>query len=196
MVNFCKMIIGVCGRVSAGKETLTSFLRDKGFVYLETSAIIKEELAKLGLEITRENMQNWADDLRKKNGVGALMKLMLERVKKEPKKNYLFDSLRNTGEASFLEKKIKDFILIGVDAPQKIRFQRMLARGKSSDPKTWDEFLKMDARDNFDASNPMGQQTGRLLERADFVIVNDKDLQDAMKRVEEVWGHIEKKNSL
>ena len=29
------MIIGLTGRIAAGKETLTDFLRKKGFVYLE-----------------------------------------------------------------------------------------------------------------------------------------------------------------
>ena len=108
------MIIGMAGRVGAGKETLTSFLRNKGFVYFETSAILKEELTKLGLDITRENMQNLGDKLRKKDGVGALMNIMLERAKKDMTKNYIFDSLRNSGEAVFLKKEFKDFILIGV----------------------------------------------------------------------------------
>ena len=184
------MIIGVCGRVAAGKETLTSFLRDKGFVYFETSAIIKEELAKLGLEITRENMQNWADEQRARHGVGVLMKIMLQKAEKDKHKNYIFDSLRNAGEAEFMRKNVKDFILIGVDASQKVRFQRILSRGKPSDPKTWEEFLKMDARDNFDSENPMGQQTGKLLEMSDYVVINDKDLASAMEQVKQLWNKI------
>ena len=182
------MIIGLCGRVGAGKETLTSFLRVKGFVYLESSAIIKEELVKEGLGITRENMQDWADALRRKNGVGALMQVMLGRV--EEGKNYIFDSLRNGGEAVFLHEKTKDFILIGVDASRKIRFERVLKRNKASDPKTWEEFVKMDERDNFDASDPMGQQTGKLLEMSDFVIVNEGDVEEGLRRVEEIWSEI------
>ena len=181
------MIIGLTGRIAAGKETLTSFLREKGFVYFETSAILKAMLLERGSEITRENMQNLGDELRKQNGVGALMSIMLERAGKDKSKNYIFDSLRNSGEAVFLREKVKGFILIGVDASQKIRFERILKRGKPSDPKTWEEFLKMDARDNFDEKDPMGQQTGRLLEMADFVIVNDGDLRDSMKQIEEIW---------
>jgi len=42
------MIIGICGRIAAGKETLTKFLRDKGFVYLESSKVIADELRKEG----------------------------------------------------------------------------------------------------------------------------------------------------
>lgn len=184
------MIIGVCGRVAAGKETLTGFLREKGFVYLVSSDLINEALVKRGLEITRKNQQDVADELRREEGVGVLMKMFLDKIAKEPSKNYLIDSLRNAGEAEFMRKNVKDFILIGVDAPQKVRFQRILSRGKPSDPKTWQGFLEMDARDNFDSENPMGQQTGKLLEMSDYVVINDTDLASAMKQVEQIWNKI------
>jgi len=181
------MIIGVCGTLAAGKETLTGFFREKGFVYFETRQIIIEELKKLGLELSRKNMQDWADEQRKKFGVGALMKIMLERAQKDPAKHYMFDSLRNDGEAEFMRKNFKDFVLIGVDAPREIRFKRAVARAKPSDPVIWEEFLKVDERDLNDASNPLGQQTQKLLDMADFKIVNDKDLESAQKQVEDIY---------
>jgi dephospho-CoA kinase len=184
------MIIGLTGRIAAGKETLTDFLRKKGFVYLETSKMLIEELEKRGLEINRWNMQNLGDELREKDGSGALMKLLLKKT--EPGKNYMFDSLRNAGEAEYLRKNVKDFVLIAIDAPQKIRFERILKRNKPSDPKTWEEFLKIDNRDFFDKTNPMGQQVGKCMEAADFKIMNESDLEKSMKEIEEVWEKIEK----
>ena len=186
------MIIGVCGRVAAGKETLTSFLREKGFVYLVSSDLINEELVRRGMEITRKNQQDVADELRNKYGVGILMQMFLDKIAKDVSKNYIIDSLRNSGEAIFMREKIKNFILIGIDASQKTRFERIISRGKSSDPKTWEEFLKMDARDNFDTENPMGQQTQKLLDMADFVVVNDGDLGSARKQVEKMWEEMNK----
>jgi dephospho-CoA kinase len=185
------MIIGVCGRIGAGKETLTKFLRDKGFVYLESRKGIKEELEREGKEVTMESLQDKGDELRKKHGVGAVMILLLDKTRKDEKKNYIFDSLRNVGEAEFLRKEREDFVLIGVDAPREIRFKRMLKRAKPSDPKTWEDFLKVDERDNFDVNDPLGQQTGKLLEIADYVIVNDGDLDRAMNEVCEIWEQIE-----
>jgi dephospho-CoA kinase len=179
------MIIGVTGTVAAGKETLTSYFREKGFIYFETREIIKEELTKLGLEHSRTNMQDWADKLRQENGPGALMQVMLDRT--EPGKNYMFDSLRNHLEAEFLKSKLGDeFLLLAVDAPAEIRFQRMVSRGKESDPRTWEEFVRMNERDLDDKSNPHGQHVGKLLEMADFVITNDSDIEKAEKQVEKV----------
>ena len=187
------MIIGIAGRIAAGKETLTSFLRDKGFIYLETSKMITEELIKQGIEPSRWNQQNLADGWRKQHGVGAVMKMLLEKT--EAGKNYIFDSLRNAGEAEFLRQNVKDFVLIGVDAEQKIRFERVLKRNKSSDPKIWEEFLKVDSRDFFDEKDPMGQQVGKLLEIADFKI-NNTDLHKSMKEIEEIWEKIMKNNQI
>ena len=185
------MIIGICGRVAAGKETLTKFLRDKGFEYHQSSDIIKEGLEELGAEVTRENMQDLADKWRKESGVGVLMKKILKKIDKDGM--HIIDSLRNKGEVDFMRENHDNFILIGVDADKKIRFKRMLNRGKPSDPKTWEEFLKMNERDNFDKENPTGQQTGKCLEASDFVIVNDTDLNSALKQVEEIWDKISDK---
>jgi len=138
-------------------------------------------------------MQDKGDELRKKFGVAAVMILLINKTINEPDKNYIFDSLRNAGEAEFLRRERKDFILIGVDAPKEIRFKRMLKRAKESDPKTWEEFIKVDERDNFDTSNPMGQQTGKLLEICDFVILNNNSLDDSINQVEEAWKKIQSK---
>lgn len=181
------MIIGITGRIAAGKETLTSFLRDKGFVYIETSKILKEELVKRGLEVDRWNMQNLGDEWRGKFGHGALMKMLLEKT--ESDKNYIFDSLRNAGEVEFLRNNVPGFVLIAVDANQKIRFDRVLKRNKLTDPKIWEDFLKVDNRDFFDESNPLGQQVGKCMELADFRIDNS-DLQKSINEVAEIWEKI------
>ena len=81
--------------------------------------------------------------------------------------------------------------VIGVDAPQKVRYERLIKRGKESDPKTWEEFLKVDNRDFFDKNNEMGQRVGQCLEIADFVIYNE-DLDKSMQEIEKVWEKIEK----
>ena len=184
------MIIGVAGRIGAGKEALTNFFREKGFEYFETSQIIIEELKKIGKEVNREGMQDWGDEQRKAHGPGALMKIMLERTKKSPEKDYIFDSLRNSKEVDFMRQNVKDFFLIGVDANPKIRFERILKRGKESDPKTWEGFLKMDERDNFDKDNEFGQQTGKCIGMADFIVVNDDDLESSMKQIKEIYEKI------
>ena len=192
------MIIGITGRIAAGKETLTSFLRKKEFIYFETSKMLAQELEKRGLEVNRWNMQNLGDELREREGVGGLMKMLLEKT--EPGKNYIFDSLRNPGEADFLKENVKDFVLIGVDAPQKIRFERILKRNKPSDPKTWEEFLKIDARDKGVGEPESGQQNAATMAMADFQLYNDGDIGSIHENAKLILGKVNdivnQKNSL
>lgn len=181
------MIIGLTGRIAAGKETLTEFFRQKGFVYLESSKLLNDELIKRGIEITRKNQQDLGDELRRKFGAGILMKMFLDKLDKN--KNYVIDSLRNPKEAEFLRNCGIKFFLIAVDAPQELRFQRVLKRGKLSDPKTWEEFLKTDERD-FASDDPLGQQVGKCFELADFIILNDGYLKNSQIEVERIWTKI------
>jgi dephospho-CoA kinase len=184
------MIIGMTGSIAAGKETLTDSLIKKGFIYFETSKLLKEELKRRGNEITRSNMQDLGDELREKHGPGAFMKMLLEKT--EPGKDYIFDSLRNAGEVEFLRNNAEKFILIAVDAPKRIRFQRILARGKPSDPKTWEEFSKVDDRDFFDQNNPLGQQISKCMELADIKLINDSTLEEFQKKIKEVMDNMQK----
>ena len=186
------MIIGIAGRIGAGKETLTKFLRDIGFEYFETRKVLIKSLEEQNMELSRTNMQDLADSWREEFGAGALMKKILERI--DTNKNFIIDSLRNGKEAEFLKEELgNDFILIGVDAPRDVRFERIIKRGKQSDMLDWENFLKVDERDNFDPDNPMGQQTGKLIEMADFVIMNDRNLGHATKQVEKIWEQIKEK---
>ena len=179
------------GRIGAGKETLIRFLVYKGFAYLESSKLLNEELQRRGLEITRKNQQDLGDEWRKKYGHGALMKKFLDKI--DITKNYIIDSLRNKGEIDFLRKYLKDVVIIAVDAPQEIRFRRIQERGKSSDPQTWEEFVKVDSRDYFDIENPNGQQVKLCMEQADFIYMNNENFENINKETEKIWNEIKDK---
>lgn len=188
------MIIGMTGSIASGKETLTKFLIKRGFKYYVVSDLLKEELKKRNLEITRENMQNIGDQLREKEGAAVLMKILLKKI--NPDENSIIDSLRNPKEAKFLRENLKKFILIAVDANRKKRFERILSRGRPSDPKNWEEFLKVDKRDHHDPKNPLGQQVEECIKMSDFVILNNGTLEEFEEKIKKVYGEILGKNTL
>jgi len=183
------MIIGITGRIAAGKETVTEFLRQKDFSYYTLSRILRDELEKQGIPITRKGLQDHGDLLRNKHGPGILMKIYLDKL--NPEEYHIIDGIRNPGEVEELRKH--NAVLIGLDAPQKLRFERVLKRAKPSDPKTWEGFLEVDNRDFADSKDPLGQQVGKCMELADFLIVNDGDLEGSMKRIQEIWEQIKEK---
>mgnify|MGYP001566146484 FL=1 len=85
---------------------------------------------------------------------------------------------------------MNDFLLISLDSPQKIRFERMLNRAKESDPKTWEGFLEIDERDFGDKTNELGQQVGKCMTLADFEILNEGTLEELNKKVEIIYSRI------
>lgn len=183
------MIIGLTGGMVCGKRTIAEYLREKDFKVLTFSSdVLDEELRKRNIPITRKSQQDLGNEIRGKEGGGGLARRLIKKM--EPGQDYVIDGIRNPGEIIEL-KKLKDFILIAIDSPQKQRFERIVARGMERDSKTWKEFLKADARD-FDDGLASGLQIKKCMEMADYTIVNDCSLEEFKERFEEVFEEINK----
>lgn len=167
------MIIGLTGSLGAGKGVILEYLESQGFYHLSTSNEVRDEARRRNVELTRTNLQDLGNKLREKEGESVLARRLINRM--DGKSNYIVDGIRNPAEVHEL-KMLKDFVLIGVDAPDQLRFTRLLSRSRESDPKTWDEFLKIDARDKGQGELKSGQQSAACKELADFNIYNDGDI--------------------
>lgn len=185
------MIIGLCGTIAAGKGAILDHLKSKGFRNLTFSDEIKEEARRRNIEINRENLQMLGTQMRTNYGGGILAKKLLEKV--NAGENAVVDGVRNVAEIEELRKR-KDFFLISIDAPQKLRFSRLIERKKDNDPKTWEEFIKRDDIDNGVNDNTNGQQNFKCMELADFSIYNDSDLGVLSERINEVMEDIQSLN--
>ena len=182
------MIIGLTGTLSSGKGIIAEFLKKKGFVYLSLSNELREIAKEKKIELTRENLQNLGNQLREEQGTGILAELVREKIKNQEYTKAIIDGIRNPAEIIEL-RKIKDFFLISVDAPLGIRFNRIVERSRESDPKTWDDFLKVDTRDQRE-ENEKGQQVRRCMEQADFELINDTSLIDTQNKVIDLYEKI------
>jgi len=183
------MIIGLTGRIASGKGEIKDFLEKKGFKYCTISQVIREEALKRGIEIKRENLQDLGNEIRNIEGTNAWIKRLIATI--DLNENVIIDGIRNPGEVEEL-KKIKNFFLIAVDAPQEKRYERVRMRTKPSDPKTWEEFLEIDKRD-FGEADLKGQQVCKCMEMADFYIFNNSSIKILLKRIEELYSEILKK---
>lgn len=183
-------VIGLTGTVSCGKETIVEILKRKFSAYhVRLSDIIRTEMEKKKHNFNRMTLQDMGNEMRKKYGTHILAMLAIEYLNKD--KKIIIDGIRNPGEVEYLRKKYgKDFVLIAVDAPQQLRFERMLKRTKKTDPKTFDEFVVLDRRDQGEGEPEHGQQTKRCIEKADFVIVNDGSVEQLEAKVNEIIGKL------
>jgi len=180
------MIIGLTGTKAAGKGAVSEILKEKGFIYSSLSDRVREEADKRGLiegKRTVTDLQNIGNDLRKKEGLGTLARRTLDTPNVRVAENIVIDGIRNPGEIEvFREYDEQGFWLIAVDAPQEVRFKRLLKRGRNSDPKEWEGFLVVDKRDVGSGEVTSGQQVGKCIESADYLFWKDfPNLKDSNK---------------
>jgi dephospho-CoA kinase len=184
------MIIGVVGQIASGKGILVKYLTEKlGFTSFSLSSIVHEELEKKGkVKFTRQTLQDVGDELRRKNGDDVLAQRVIKAINEQKKDRIVIEGIRNPGEIEFL-KKNSNFILIGVKADREFRFKRVLSRGKKWDPKSLSDFLKVDRRDLGVGQKKSGQQVGKCLAYCDYVLTNNKDVNNFEEKIKKLFIH-------
>jgi len=178
------MIIGLTGTMSAGKGELAKYLKAKGFEYHSYSKILIEEAKKRGIEPTRKNLQKLGNDIKKeKKNLGILSKMILDNIKTD---KAIADGVRNPDEIRELRKN--GAVIIAIDAPQKLRFKRLQNRSREGDPKTFEDFKKLDDKENQGVTK--GQQINQCINMADYTMMNDKTLDDLRMAIEKILKSI------
>jgi dCMP deaminase len=179
------MIIGLTGTLASGKGVVSEFLKKQGFVYLSLSDELREISKEIKIELTRENLQNLGNKLREENGAGVLARLVIKKIQDRGYNKAIVDGIRNPTEVAEL-RKVKEFFLVSVDAPPEIRFKRIVERNRENDPKIWEDFLKVDMRDQGEADE-RGQQVRKCMNLSDFQLINNAPLEIVQKMVEEMY---------
>lgn len=177
------MIIGITGKNGCGKGEVAGFLMESGYEYHSLSDLLRDELLSRGKETSRENLIAIGNEFRAAHGAGALAELVLQRIGIDA--HAVVDSIRNPFEVEVLRRRRKDFHLLSIEASPEIRFKRTLLRDREGDPKTYEEFLDVEAREA-STSDPTTQQMDRTAEMADAVVYNNGTVEDLREQVRQV----------
>jgi dephospho-CoA kinase len=172
-------LIGLTGTNGSGKGEAAAYFKKKGYAYFSLSDVIRDALRNDGKEDTRDNLIEKGNKLRKKYGPDILARLAMEKVEDKT----VIDSIRNPSEVKYLRKE-KEFILLAIDAPVELRYERVKRRGRQESASTLEEFIKKEKEEMTDSEK--GQQLHRCMKMADIIIMNDGTLEDLHLKLEEI----------
>jgi len=179
--------------MGSGKGEVVKILETLGYRYISLSDIVREEIAKLGREVSREETQDIGNRLRREGGAGVLGKRVREKIQTLPHPPWIIDGIRNPAEIDEL-KKLPGFSLIAVDADMDIILKRIKERKRTTDLLADEELLKRLRREWGTGEPEDGQQVGKCVKMADFTLANNSDLDSLKNNLFSILKNIEQKH--
>jgi len=186
-------VIGVVGTFCAGATSIAKKLGELLDAPVGSLAEkLREELRRRGVPVVRENLQKLANELRSKDS-RALGWLVIEEFEGLGKNVFIAEPIRSMGDyLAFKQKYGNDFVLLGVDAPIKVRYERALGRKREGEEKLLlEEFKASEEKEARKEAREFEQNIPRVSGLADYVIVNDGtlgELDEKLKRFLREYG--------
>ncbi len=142
-----RLIVCLTGMPGAGKSTVASFLKEKGFATVTMGDAVREEAEMQGLEPTDPNLGKLMIKLRQDLGQGAVAHLILQKLARDGNADaVVIDGIRSIPEVEVL-KKVGRVKLLAIHASRDTRFRHLVDRGRSDAPASSDEFAGRDRRE-------------------------------------------------
>ena len=175
-------LIAFIGFPLSGKSTATKVAEEMGIPVVVMGDVVRDEALKRGLELTDENLGKVAAELRKKEGMDAIARRCIPKIRELGKRSgiVVVDGIRGIAEVERFKKEFgDDFILIYIDSPRELRFKRALKRGRSDDIKTIEDLKKRDERE-------LSWGMGEAIKIADFTVENTDDLESFKEKIRDI----------
>ena len=146
LAHMVKLIVCLTGMPGAGKSTIAEGLKSKGFEKITMGDAVRTEATRRKIEPTGENLGKLMLELRKKNGPGAVAKLIKDQIASSKSDVVVIDGVRSIAEVDVL-KKFGTVKLLSIHASADTRFRFLSDRGRSDAPTGREDFGKRDSRE-------------------------------------------------
>lgn len=176
-------IIGITWPSASWKGTLVDFLvKECGYVHYSVSDYLTEQIQKSWLPINRDTMREVANQLRTEHWPSFIVEELYTQAEKAGK-DAIIESLRALGEVEKLKEK-SDFLLLSIDADQRLRFERAIKRGSAKDTITWEQFQEQEILES-NNSDPTKQNISACQGLADLHIDNNGSILEFYQQIKE-----------
>jgi dephospho-CoA kinase len=164
-----KRVIAISGMPGAGKGVASEAGKQFGLEVLLLGDVIREETQRRGLEPTPKNVGGVMLQVRRDEGPAAVVKRLVPKIEASRSPTIIVEGIRSEDELRELRTKF-DVTSVAIHASPKTRFQRLLSRGRSDDPKTWETFYERDSRE-------LNVGLGHVIALADVLLVNEGSIE-------------------
>lgn len=158
-------IIGLAGTNGSGKDSVGQLLAEyHNYLFVSVSELLRAELKKRNLPITRENLRMVSAEWRREQGLGVVVDMAMAKYQavKDQYAGIAIASLRHPGEAERIHAL--GGTVVWVDADPRIRYERIRANAKArgrvgEDDKTYEQFQ---AEEAIEMNGPVGSDDTAL----------------------------------
>lgn len=181
------MIVGITGSFGAGKGAMVEYLTGtRGFVHYSASGFITEEVKRRGMPIDRDSMTTVANDLRAAFGPSYVIDSLYARAH-DAGGDAVIESLRAVAEV----QRIKELggVVIGIDAPPALRYERAVRRGSEKDHVSYEKWLAQEQAES-NPDDPTKQNIFGALQESDAVISNEGSIEELHQKVDAVLAQL------
>jgi len=169
-------VFAFVGAPAAGKTEAASVAKEMGIPVITMGEVIRAELRKRGLSLSDENAGRVANELREREGMDAIAKRCIPLIKDVARKKagitvIVIDGIRGIAEVETFKKEFRsDFVLVRVEAPLYLRYERIKSRGRGDDLLSIEEFKNREERE-------LGWGMEEAMKKADKVVKNATSLE-------------------
>lgn len=175
-------VIVFTGLPWSGKSEAVAMAKQMGFPVVRMGDTVWEETKKQGLKLSDSNVGAIANNMRKTHGMDIWAKKTIEKIKEMKNSNILvIDGVRNLEEVVTFKRELgNDFLLVAIDASDKLRYKRAIDRGRKDDSKDLTKIKERDKRE-------IGWGLTTVIAFADVVIPNEGSLEELHTKIKQVF---------
>lgn len=163
-------LIALVGLPGSGKSEIAKLASQLGLPVVVMGDIIREELARLGLEHNYRNEAIVAQLLRQREGLDAIAKRCIPKLRALNAQIVVVDGIRSWAELQRFRQELDcQLITLKIDAPLELRYSWLSRRARPGEVSSLDELKLRDSRE-------LGFGMDRVLQNPDIVIQNQGTL--------------------
>lgn len=181
-----KLVICLAGMPGSGKSIIVEVAKERGYDIVVMGDVIREEAERRRLEPNPENLGRIMLELRRSEGKAVIAKRCIPKIEETAKSKVVVDGVRSLSEVEEFRESFPKFSFIAVHASPETRFSRVYRRRRSDDPENWKVFHERDMRE-------LNVGLGNAISMAEYVIVNEGELEALKEKVREILKRVEEK---